>query len=451
MNWRALLSQEYLRANVRHAAREMRSASMQATRVFIQHADRIAADDIIRPGDREGRDRNAAGKRFKLHDAERVRQARKYEDVGRRQMCGQGAIFQQPEEPDVRETAFQLRFLRAFADDDLRAGQVERKKSFEILFDGNPSDRDEDRSREVDRDGAVRPEQIGVDPTRPHAEVAKPPPAELADEGRSGYHRDGRGGVKASQRRIDPACRYRCARRDVFGKSRCVAGREGTPEPSAIGPYHVADRSFRRDVDGIRLGLLDAAGDLPAARQGQAQAGIGRDRDGPKPIRRQEVDADTERLRAARERGQGAHHPVDLRVPGIGRDEDSHQADLGRPRSVGVLENRMRQHCDFIFQSYDVSGWSRHSRELHRSESLRRSDARSSVPCNNAVTEQWEVTAATRVLKIVRRRPAPEHDERHHGSDTRESLERSRSRDWPADRRDCRRRPVPVATRYRPG
>ena len=355
MNWRALLSQEYFRANVRHAAREMRSASMQATRrSSIQHTHRIASDDIVRPGDREGRDRNAAGKRFELHDAERVRQARKYEDVGRCQMCGQGSILQQPEEPGVRETAFQLRFLRAFADDDLRAGQVERKKSFEVLFDGNPSDRDEDRPREVDRDGAVRSEQIGVDATRPHAEVAKPAPAELADERWSGYHRDGRGGVEASQRRVDPAFRYRRARRDVFGKSRCVAGRERPPEPSAIGPYHVADRSFGRDVDGVGLGLLDAAGDLPAARQGQAQAGIGRDRDGPKPIRRQKVDADTERLSAARQRGQGAHHPVDLRVPGIGRDEDSHQADLGRPRSVGVLENRMRQHCDFIFQSYDV-------------------------------------------------------------------------------------------------
>ena len=32
MNWWALLSQEYLSANVRHAAREIRSASMQATR-----------------------------------------------------------------------------------------------------------------------------------------------------------------------------------------------------------------------------------------------------------------------------------------------------------------------------------------------------------------------------------------------------------------------------------
>src|SRR6476660_936077 len=246
--------------------------------VLMQHTHRIASDDIVRPGDREGRNRNAAGKRFKLHDAERVRQAREYEDVSRCEMCGQGSILQKPEEPGIRETAFQLRFLRAFADDDLRAGQVERKESFEVLFDGNPSDRDEDRPREVDRDGAVRSEQIGVDATRPHAEVAKPAPSELADEGWSGYHRDGRGGVEASQRPIDPAFRYGCARRDVFGKSRCVAGRERAPKPSAIGPYHVADRSFRRDVDGIRLGLLDAAGDLPAAT---ARPGASRDRSGP--------------------------------------------------------------------------------------------------------------------------------------------------------------------------
>ena len=313
----------------------------------------MVADDILRPGDRKGRDRDAARQRLELHDTERVGQARKYEDVGRRQMRGQGSVLQQPEKLGVREPPLQSRFLRAGADDDFRAGQVERQKCFEVLFDGDPSDRDEDRSREADLDGAVRPEQIGVDAARPHAEVAKSPPAEFGHQRRRRHHRDGRGGMEASQRRIDPAFGDRYARRDVFGKSRRIAGGERPSAPSAIGPHHVADRPFGRDVDRVRLGLLDAARDLPAARQRQAQSGIGRHRNGPQTVRGQEVDADAERLRAARERGQGAHHPVDLRVPGIRRDEDPHQADLGRPRSVGWRGNRMRQHCDFIFQSYD--------------------------------------------------------------------------------------------------
>ena len=108
--------------------------------IVVQHADRIVADDVLRPGDRKGGDRNAAGQRLELHDAERVGPARKHEDVGRRQMRGQGSVLQQAEKLGVREPPPQLGFLRAGADDDLGAGQIEREKCFEVLFDGDPSD-----------------------------------------------------------------------------------------------------------------------------------------------------------------------------------------------------------------------------------------------------------------------------------------------------------------------
>src|SRR6516225_5152144 len=77
--------------------------------VFVQNADRVAADDILRPGDRKSGDGNAAGERFELHDAERVGAAREYEHVCRREMRGQSDVFQQAEELRVGKAPLERR------------------------------------------------------------------------------------------------------------------------------------------------------------------------------------------------------------------------------------------------------------------------------------------------------------------------------------------------------
>ena len=206
MNWRALFSHERLSANSRQASREiLQRLEAGDAQILVQHADRMVADDVLRPGDRKGRDRHAAGQRLELHDAERVGPARKYEDVGRCQMRGQVPFSSSPRNFASGKRALQLRLLRAVADHDLGARQIERQKCFEVLFDRDAADGDEDRSREVELDRAVRPEQIGVDAARPHAEIAEAALAELAHQRWRGHHRDGRGGVEAAQHRVDPA------------------------------------------------------------------------------------------------------------------------------------------------------------------------------------------------------------------------------------------------------
>ena len=82
---------------------------------------------------------------------------------------------------------------------------------------------------------------------------------------------------------------------------------------------------------------------------------------------------------------------------------------------------------------------------------LRRSGFARPRPCNNAVTERWEVAGANRCTEVRRRRPMPDNDERHHGRDTSKSLERNRRRDRPADRGRCRGYAVSAGARYRPG
>src|SRR5262249_59367975 len=106
----------------------------------------------------KGGNRNAGGQRFELPHAERVGAAREHEDVGRREMRGQGAILQQSEELRVRKAPLERRLLGAGADDDLRAGKIEREERVEVLFDREPPYADEDGARKAEFDRAIRPE-----------------------------------------------------------------------------------------------------------------------------------------------------------------------------------------------------------------------------------------------------------------------------------------------------
>src|SRR5580704_10932923 len=92
--------------------------------ILVQDADRMVGDDVLRTGNRKSSNRNAAGERLELHDAERVGQAWKHEHVGARQMRSENAVVQHAEKLCVGELALELRFLRSGADDDLGAGQI---------------------------------------------------------------------------------------------------------------------------------------------------------------------------------------------------------------------------------------------------------------------------------------------------------------------------------------
>ena len=189
---RAVLPRTSQREGATGVLGDLQRAQAGLAQILVQHADRMVADHVLRSGDRIGRDRHAAGERFELHDAERVGQARKGEDIGSRDMRREIAVFQQAEELRLREPPAQLGLLRAMADDHLGAGQVERQEGFEVLLDRDPPDADEDRPRKVEIDGVCRIEQIGVDAARPHAEIGKAAARQFLHQRRRRDHGDGR-------------------------------------------------------------------------------------------------------------------------------------------------------------------------------------------------------------------------------------------------------------------
>ena len=100
----------------------------------------MIGDDVERTRHRERRDRRAAGQRLELHDAERVGETREDEHVGGSDMRGQVLAGLLAEKFCIREAPLQLGPLRAVADDDLGAGQIERQERFEILLDRDAAD-----------------------------------------------------------------------------------------------------------------------------------------------------------------------------------------------------------------------------------------------------------------------------------------------------------------------
>ena len=79
-------------------------------------------------------------------------------------------------------------------------------------------------------------------------------------------------------------------------------------------------------MNAVGPGLGDQARDLGRIRQREPQIPVARQREGAERFRREEAELDTKRLGGFRRHRQRAHHPVDLRMPRIGRDQDPHQA-----------------------------------------------------------------------------------------------------------------------------
>ena len=155
MNRSALRSQDWVSANVRHVARNAQSLEASGFEILVEHADRIAADYVLRSRNGVCGDRDPTGQRLELNDAERVGSARKHKYVRGRKMRRQGFAFQLTEKVGIRKATLQLERLRPLADDDLRAGQIERQELLQVLFHREAADADENRSGQIDCRGAL--------------------------------------------------------------------------------------------------------------------------------------------------------------------------------------------------------------------------------------------------------------------------------------------------------
>ena len=97
-------------------------------------------------------------------------------------MRRQGFAFQLTEKVGIRKATLKLERLRPLADDDLRAGQIERQERRQILFHREAADADENRSGQIDCRGALGAEEVGIDAARRHRQMREAAIAELLDQ-----------------------------------------------------------------------------------------------------------------------------------------------------------------------------------------------------------------------------------------------------------------------------
>ncbi len=183
----------------------------------------------------------------------RVGQAREHEDVGGGEMRGQILPLLLAEENRVGIFLFQCRPLRAVADHDLGARQVERQEGVEVLLHRDAAHGHEDRPRQIELRRLVGIEQLGVDAAGPKPSLRKPRSASSWPQRGSvaTIVIDARG-VEAAQHRVADAVRNAGACRDIFRKARGVGGGEGELVALAIAAHRPADRPFGRDMDRLR-------------------------------------------------------------------------------------------------------------------------------------------------------------------------------------------------------
>ena len=165
-----------------------------------------------------------------------------------------------------------------------------------------------------------------IDAARPYLDARKAAPVQFVAHRRRRHHHDGGGRVKPAQRGIGPALGHQRARRDIFGKARVIAGGEDAPVRLAIVAGGEADRPFCRNVDMIGLQGVDAPRHGAPGSERQLDVGVGRQGNGAKALRRQEIDLRALPARGGRHLLERMHDAVDLRAPRVGGDENAHQA-----------------------------------------------------------------------------------------------------------------------------
>ena len=205
-------------------------------------------------------------------------------------------------------------------------GRSRLEQRLEVLFHRHPADREKDRPRQVERALRPRAEERVVDAARPKPDPREAAAGQIGADGRRRRHHRGRRRMKIAQPRVGEPFGHAEPRRYVFGKAGVVAGGEDALAPEAIAPRQPADRAFGRDMDVVRRRLLDLAADPPQVRDRQANVGVGRQRRRPHALGGEEFEFRAEFGRRLGHPLQRRHDAVDLGPPGVGRDQDAHQA-----------------------------------------------------------------------------------------------------------------------------
>ena len=119
---------------------------------------------------------------------------------------------------------------------------------------------------------------------------------------------------------------------NVFGKARVKAGSERQAAAEAGAPRGPAKRAFGGNVNGLRLDRIYLAANRRCAYQAELDFRIGRNGPGPVALRSNVANVVATLAEFAANGLERPDHAIDLRRPGIGHDQDSHDSPFERFR-----------------------------------------------------------------------------------------------------------------------
>jgi hypothetical protein len=288
-----------------------------------------AFQNIRRPRHWVRGDRCAAGQAFQQHEAERVGHRGEHEHVGAGIGPGQRGAVQLADESCLGVRPFQRLALRPIADDHFDARQIERQEPFEVLLDGDAAHIQEDGARQRWphlRLAGLKPAQ--VHPSRPGPHVTKTAAQKLRPQAAGRHHGCGAAVVESPQQRIAQTQRDARARMQIFREPRVERGRERHAPPQRPAPRRPTQWSLCGHMQRVGAERLDQPGQAPTGEQGDLDAAIGRQVDGPELVGTQHLDLVAHRRQFGLQHRQRPHHAVDLRMPGVGDDQNPHRGRL---------------------------------------------------------------------------------------------------------------------------
>jgi hypothetical protein len=170
------------------------------------------------------------------------------------------------EEFGVRVFFLQRRLGGTVADDDLGAGEIERQKGLDILFDGDAADIQPDRRGPGVMRVFHRAEAFDIDAARPQAQMPETMPLQFALQALRRHHHRRGGGVEPGEPAPHERFRHEGkTRMDIFGKAGVEGGGEGDAMLDADPARRQAQTAFGGDMhriggEGFYLPRQGAAG-----------------------------------------------------------------------------------------------------------------------------------------------------------------------------------------------
>jgi hypothetical protein len=252
--------------------------------VVIENPGDTGSDDIDRAGNGESSDRQPAGVGLEHDDPEGVRSRRKDEDVSAGIVPCEILSGSKTSPQDLGMGAFQVLPRGAIADDHLRSREVEAEKGLEVLFVGDPPDRDEDGTGEAEEISIPGPEELGIDTPNPLHEMIEPVEFQLFLHACGRHQGAARAAMEPALQPVRETCMNAGVDLEVVGESGMEGGRERQPASAAVEAGCDSEGPFGRNVDRIWSRILEQASNFAPWPDGEPDLRVAGAWDGAEEI-----------------------------------------------------------------------------------------------------------------------------------------------------------------------